>query len=561
MFRLDRYVRIFKIQAKLVEYGLDDFLLSTGWLRGFSFLFRLIPKSKRKRGKKVELGESIRLVLQDLGPFFIKLGQILSTRRDVIPDDIAFELGKLQDSVPPFSGIVAKNIIENSLGKKLPEVFSSFDMQPIASASIAQVHVAELTTGEEVVVKVVRPDIKPVIEKDVDLMFFLARVLEKYWPPAKSLKPTLIVEELEKTIIDELDMLREAANASQLARNCSDLTNLIVPKVYWAYTNDSVLVAERIKGITITDIDALKATGVDPSELAIQAIEILFTQVFRDHFFHADMHPGNIFVVPDSNKKLSKIALVDFGIMGSLNEFDQRYLAENCAAFFERDYRRVAELHVESGWVPEATRVDEFEFAIRSVCEPILDRPASEISIGNVLLRLFQTAQRFDMEVLPQMLLLQKTLVSIEGIGRQLDPSLDLWTAAQPAVNEFMSKRISFLEVLRNTGSEIPSWLGRIPNLPNQTLDLIDRLRAGRLALRTQDPELRNIKEAVVALKKTMLLTMSGFCLILISFLFASSEMMFIDKSIQPFLVTIFAVGGIAIILRGLFGSKEKTYV
>ncbi|MDC3067229.1 2-polyprenylphenol 6-hydroxylase [Pseudomonadota bacterium] len=558
MFRLDRYLRIFKIQAKLVEHGLDDYLLSTGWLKGFSFIFRLFPRTKKKGEKKIELGESIRLVLQDLGPFFIKLGQILSTRRDVIPDDIAFELGKLQDSVPPFSGIVAKNIIENSLGKKLSEVFSSFDMQPIASASIAQVHVAVLTTGEEVVVKVVRPDIKPVIEKDVDLMFLLARLLEKYWPPAKSLKPTLIVEELEKTIIDELDMLREAANASQLARNCSDLTNLIVPKIYWGHTNDSVLVAERIKGITITDIDALKVAGVDPSELAIQAIEILFTQIFRDHFFHADMHPGNIFVVPSNNKKSDKIALVDFGIMGSLNEFDQRYLAENCAAFFERDYRRVAELHVESGWVPEATRVDEFEFAIRSVCEPILDRPASEISIGNVLLRLFQTAQRFDMEVLPQMLLLQKTLVSVEGIGRQLDPSLDLWTAAQPAVNEFMSKRISFLEVIRNAGSEIPSWLGRIPNLPNQTLDLIDRLRAGRLALRTQDPELRNIKEAVIALKKTMLFTMSGFCLILISFLFANADMMFIDESIQPFLVTVFAASGIATILRGLLGSKEK---
>ena len=558
MFRLDRYLRIFKIQAKLVEYNLDDFLISTGWLKGLTFMFRLFPKTKRKKGKENALGERIRLVLEDLGPFFVKLGQILSTRRDVIPDDIAIELGKLQDSVPPFSGITAKKIIENSLGKKLPEVFDTFDMQPIASASIAQVHVAKLRTGEEVVVKVVRPDLKPVIERDVDLMYLIARLLEKYWPPAKSLRPTLIVRELEKTILDELDMLREAANASQLARNCSDLANLVVPKIYWGYTNDSVLVAERIKGITITDIDMLEAAGIVPSDLAIQAIEILFTQVFRDHFFHADMHPGNIFVVPGNTKNSNKIALVDFGIMGSLNEFDQRYLAENCAAFFERDYRRVAELHVESGWVPEATRVDEFEFAIRSVCEPILDRPASEISIGNVLLRLFQTAQRFDMEVLPQMLLLQKTLVSVEGIGRQLDPKLDLWTAAQPAVNEFISKRISVLEVIRNARSELPSWLGRIPNLPNQTLELIDRLRSGRLALRTQDPELKNIKEAVNALKKTMLFMMSGFCLILTSFLFASSEMKFIGESIQTLFATLFAVGGVAIILRGLLSSTEK---
>ena len=501
MFGFDKYARIIKIQAKLVEHGLDEILLTNSWMRIVLFLFRLHPSTRKKTDKEFQVGESVRLVLEDLGPFFIKLGQILSTRRDVIPDHIAFELGKLQDSVPPFSGNVAKNIIEESFGKKLNEVFDSFDMKPIASASIAQVHIARLVTGEEVVVKVVRPDIRPVIEKDVDLMYFLARIMEKYWPPAKSLRPTLIVEELEKTIIDELDMLREAANAAQLARNCSDQSNLIIPRVFWRFTNDSVLVAERIKGITITDITRLEKAGISPSKLAIEAIEILFTQVFRDHFFHADMHPGNIFVVPGQNNEKDKIALVDFGIMGSLNEFDQRYLAENCAAFFERDYRRVAELHVESGWVPESTRVDEFEFAIRSVCEPILDRPASEISIGNVLLRLFQTAQRFDMEVLPQMLLLQKTLVSVEGIGRQLDPNLDLWTAAQPSVNEFMSKRISVLEILKNAGSEIPSWIGRLPNIPSQTFDLLDKLRMGRLILRTQDPELRNIKDAVNKLK------------------------------------------------------------
>ena len=481
MFGFDKYARTIKIQAKLVEHGLDEILFTKRWMRIVLFLFRLHPRKRKKTDKEFQVGKSVRLVLEDLGPFFIKLGQILSTRRDVIPDHIAFELGKLQDSVPPFSGNVAKNIIEESFGKKLNEVFDSFDLKPIASASIAQVHIAQLVTGEEVVVKVVRPDIRPVIEKDVDLMYFLARILEKYWPPAKSLRPTLIVEELEKTIIDELDMLREAANAAQLARNCSDQSNLIIPRIYWRFTNDSVLVAERIKGITITDTARLEKAGISPSKLATEAIEILFTQVFRDHFFHADMHPGNIFVVPGKNNEKDKIALVDFGIMGSLNEFDQRYLAENCAAFFERDYRRVAELHVESGWVPESTRVDEFEFAIRSVCEPILDRPASEISIGNVLLRLFQTAQRFDMEVLPQMLLLQKTLVSVEGIGRQLDPNLDLWTAAQPSVSEFMSKRISVLEILKNAGSEIPSWIGRLPNIPSQTFDLLDKLRMGRL--------------------------------------------------------------------------------
>ena len=285
MFRLDRYLRIFKIQAKLVEYNLDDFLISTGWLKGLTFMFRLFPKTRRKKVKKNALGERIRLVLEDLGPFFVKLGQILSTRRDVIPDDIAIELGKLQDSVPPFSGITAKKIIENSLGKKLPEVFDAFDMQPIASASIAQVHVAKLRTGEEVVVKVVRPDLKPVIERDVDLMYLIARLMEKYWPPAKSLRPTLIVRELEKTILDELDMLREAANASQLARNCSDLANLVVPKIYWGYTNDSVLVSERIKGITITDTDMLEAAGIEPSDLAIQAIEILSHKFLETTFF------------------------------------------------------------------------------------------------------------------------------------------------------------------------------------------------------------------------------------------------------------------------------------
>ncbi len=558
MFGFDKYARIIKIQAKLVEHGLDEILLTNSWMRIVLFLFRLHPSTRKKTDKEFQVGESVRLVLEDLGPFFIKLGQILSTRRDVIPDHIAFELGKLQDSVPPFSGNVAKNIIEESFGKKLNEVFDSFDMKPIASASIAQVHIARLVTGEEVVVKVVRPDIRPVIEKDVDLMYFLARIMEKYWPPAKSLRPTLIVEELEKTIIDELDMLREAANAAQLARNCSDQSNLIIPRVFWRFTNDSVLVAERIKGITITDITRLEKAGISPSKLAIEAIEILFTQVFRDHFFHADMHPGNIFVVPGQNNEKDKIALVDFGIMGSLNEFDQRYLAENCAAFFERDYRRVAELHVESGWVPESTRVDEFEFAIRSVCEPILDRPASEISIGNVLLRLFQTAQRFDMEVLPQMLLLQKTLVSVEGIGRQLDPNLDLWTAAQPSVNEFMSKRISVLEILKNAGSEIPSWIGRLPNIPSQTFDLLDKLRMGRLILRTQDPELRNIKDAVNKLKRTLLLTITGFCLILLSLILSSLEIDFLASTAQPFLMMIFAVGGVIVLLRGLFGSDDN---
>ena len=558
MFGFDKYARIIKIQAKLVEHGLDEILLTKSWMRIVLFLFRLHPSTRKKTDKEFQVGESVRLVLEDLGPFFIKLGQILSTRRDVIPDHIAFELGKLQDSVPPFSGNVAKKIIEESFGKKLNEVFDSFDMKPIASASIAQVHIARLVTGEEVVVKVVRPDIRPVIEKDVDLMYFLARIMEKYWPPAKSLRPTLIVEELEKTIIDELDMLREAANAAQLARNCSDQSNLIIPRVFWRFTNDSVLVAERIKGITITDITRLEKAGISPSKLAIEAIEILFTQVFRDHFFHADMHPGNIFVVPGQNNEKDKIALVDFGIMGSLNEFDQRYLAENCAAFFERDYRRVAELHVESGWVPESTRVDEFEFAIRSVCEPILDRPASEISIGNVLLRLFQTAQRFDMEVLPQMLLLQKTLVSVEGIGRQLDPNLDLWTAAQPSVNEFMSKRISVLEILKNAGSEIPSWIGRLPNIPSQTFDLLDKLRMGRLILRTQDPELRNIKDAVNKLKRTLLLTITGFCLILLSLILSSLEIDFLASTAQPFLMMIFAVGGVIVLLRGLFGSDDN---
>ena len=558
MFGFDKYARIIKIQVKLVEHGLDEILLTKSWMRIVLFLFRLHPSTRKKTDKEFQVGESVRLVLEDLGPFFIKLGQILSTRRDVIPDHIAFELGKLQDSVPPFSGNVAKNIIEESFGKKLNEVFDSFDMKPIASASIAQVHIARLVTGEEVVVKVVRPDIRPVIEKDVDLMYFLALIMEKYWPPAKSLRPTLIVEELEKTIIDELDMLREAANAAQLARNCSDQSNLIIPRVFWRFTNDSVLVAERIKGITITDITRLEKAGISPSKLAIEAIEILFTQVFRDHFFHADMHPGNIFVVPGQNNEKDKIALVDFGIMGSLNEFDQRYLAENCAAFFERDYRRVAELHVESGWVPESTRVDEFEFAIRSVCEPILDRPASEISIGNVLLRLFQTAQRFDMEVLPQMLLLQKTLVSVEGIGRQLDPNLDLWTAAQPSVNEFMSKRISVLEILKNAGSEIPSWIGRLPNIPSQTFDLLDKLRMGRLILRTQDPELRNIKDAVNKLKRTLLLTITGFCLILLSLILSSLEIDFLASTAQPFLMMIFAVGGVIVLLRGLFGSDDN---
>ncbi|UCE90641.1 MAG: ubiquinone biosynthesis regulatory protein kinase UbiB, partial [Pseudomonadota bacterium] len=416
MRRIGDLFRLMRISQVLMRHGLDDIILATHLFRPLRFLRLLLPwnwlpKPRRSRG------ERIRRTLEDLGPIYVKFGQILSTRRDLLPDDIAVELAKLQDQVPPFPDDVSRRIVEAAYGKPLSEVFADFEETPFASASIAQVHGATLHDGTDVVVKVLRPNILPVIRRDLALLYTIAGNIERYWAEGRRLRPSEVVAEFEKTIIDELDLLREAANASQLRRNFSDFNLLYIPEIFWDYTRSNVMVMERIHGIPISNVPALREAGIDMQQLAEHGVEIFFTQVFRDSFFHADMHPGNIFVSPEG-----RYIAVDFGIMGTLNPSDQRYLAENFLAFFNRDYHRVAQLHIESGWVSKDTRVDEFEAAIRTVCEPVFDKPISEISFGHFLLRLFQTARRFNMEVQPQLVLLQKTLLNIEGLGRQLYP-------------------------------------------------------------------------------------------------------------------------------------------
>ena len=494
--RAGHLLRVLFIQRTLVRHGFDEILFTVPVLRPLSYLRYVLPWNwfGRQYGPR---GPRLRAVLEELGPLFVKFGQLLSTRRDLLPDDIADELTRLQDRVPPFPGAQARQIVERAYGRPVTEVFAAFDETPLASASIAQVHAARLHDGREVVVKVVRPGIRQTIERDIGLMRFLADAAESYLSHSRLLKPSKVVNEFEKTILDELDMLREAANASQLRRNFSASPQLYVPEVHWGLTRPGVLVLERIDGIPIANVGALQEAGVDLHLLAANGVELFFTQVFRDHFFHADLHPGNLFVRPGEDGSAPLFVVVDFGIMGSLSEFDQRYLAENFHAFLNRDYRRVAELHVESGWVPRETRVDDFEFAIRTVCEPIFDRPVSEISVGQLLLRLFQTARRFNMEILPQLLLLQKTLVNVEGIGRQLDPELDLWRTARPALERWMKDRVGFGSLLRASKESVPRWMNRLPELPGLAFDVLERLKQGRLEVSTHDQMLHEIRREI----------------------------------------------------------------
>jgi ubiquinone biosynthesis protein len=422
----------------------------------------------------------------------VKFGQILSTRQDLLPDDIAQELAHLQDDVPPFPGSIAKAQIEAAYGKPIEQVFLSFDETPLASASIAQVHAAQLMDGTEVVIKVLRPNVRLYITRDVKLLHTLAWMAERYWKHGRRLRPREVVAEFEKTLYDELDLLREAANASQLRRNFGDSGLLYVPEIQWPYCRPEVMVMERIHGIQISDTAALRAHNIDLKKLSERGVEIFFTQVFQHNFFHADMHPGNIFVGTDG-----RYMAVDFGIMGTLNPVDQRYLAENFLAFFRRDYRRVAELHVESEWVPEGTRVDEFESAIRTVCEPIFQKPLKEISFGNVLLRLFQTARRFNMVIQPQLVLLQKTLLNIEGLGRQLYPDLDLWQTAKPFLERTMSEQLGARSLLRNIRQHLPEWNDHLPELPALASHYLEQATSGKLKMEWTSSEIQKLRREV----------------------------------------------------------------
>jgi ubiquinone biosynthesis protein len=467
--------RIFVILWVVSRYRLDKFIPRKPLPLSVRILFIFAPWHVFPV-PKLSKGERLRLSLEALGPIFIKFGQILSTRRDLLPDEIADELKKLQDKVPPFNGADAQAIIEQALGKKIGDLFAEFEQSPLASASIAQVHSATMHDGRKVVVKVIRPGIEKTISQDIALLLILASLLEKYWEDGRRLHPLQIVEDYERTIYDELDLQREAANASQLRRNFLNSSLIYIPEIYWDYTHKKVLVMERIQGIPVADIDALKAANVNLKYLAETGVEIFFTQVFRDSFFHADMHPGNIFVDTTTPDKAKYIA-IDFGIVGTLTPEDQNYLARNLLAFFKRDYKQVAELHISSGWVPEDTRVDEFESAIRTVCEPIFERPLKDISFGQFLLRLFQTARRFNMEVQPQLVLLQKTLLNIEGLGRQLYPDLDLWNTAKPYLENWMKERIAPPGVFKNIKQHLPDWLEQSPEVPRLLFDAMTQIK------------------------------------------------------------------------------------
>ena len=483
--------RLAHINFVLVRHGLDEIILATHLFRPFRILYYIAPWNwvPRKRGPR---GVRIRKALEELGPIYVKFGQILSTRQDLLPDDIAEELERLQDRVPAFPGSQARELIETAYEKPIDSVFRNFQEAPLAAASVAQVHTAELLDGTEVVIKVLRPKIRQHITRDIKLLHTIARLAERYWKPGRRLHPCEVVAEFEKNLYDELDLLREAANASQLRRNFSDTNVLYVPEVYWPHCRQNIMVMERIHGIQISDIDALRANDIDLKTLSERGVEIFFTQVFRHNFFHADMHPGNLFVGHDG-----RYMAVDFGIMGTLNPVDQRYLAENFMAFFNRDYRRVAELHVESEWVPSGTRVDEFESAIRTVCEPIFEKPLKEISFGNVLLRLFQTARRFNMEVQPQLVLLQKTLLNIEGLGRRLYPDLDLWKTAKPFLERTMKEQLGPRSLLRNMKQSVPAWSNTLPEMPILVHRLLEQATSGKLQLEWKSVELRRLRHEV----------------------------------------------------------------
>jgi len=490
--RLKDAFRIFHISWVLLRHGLDEVILEAHLFRGIRFFRFLSPFYWIAIGRRPSYGERIRLSLEDLGPIFIKFGQMVSTRRDLLPDDIADELAKLQDNVPPFSSTIAINQIEQAFEQPISELFLNFDETPLAAASIAQVHAATLLNGKEVVVKILRPKIEKIIQRDVNLLTTIAKLAQRFSKDGKRLRPVEVADEFRKTIFDELDLMREAANASELRRNFINSEQLYVPEIHWDYCRQNVMVIERIHGTNVSNIKALIDQRISLKMLGERGVEIFFTQVFRDNFFHADMHPGNIFVSPEG-----QYISVDFGIMGTLTTEDQRYLAENLLAFFNRDYRRVAELHIESEWVPKTTRVDEFESAIRTISEPIFDKPLAEISFGHFLLRLFQVARRFDMEVQPQLVLLQKTLLNIEGLGRQLYPELDLWTTAKPFIESWIKEQVGPKAFVHRMKQNLPLLSEQLPEIPHLAYRVLKDASEGNLEINWKSKELEQLRKDV----------------------------------------------------------------
>ncbi|PXW93506.1 2-octaprenylphenol hydroxylase [Sphaerotilus hippei] len=504
-------LRLALIAWVCLRNGLDQMVLQQLRYPGLMTLARVLVLGRRLDAPR---GVRLRLTFERLGPIFVKFGQVLSTRRDLIPPDIADELARLQDRVPPFPSEQAHALIERALGRPIHEVFRQFDADPVASASIAQVHFGQLHDGREVAVKVLRPGVLDIIDADLGLLRSAARWVERLSGDGRRLRPREVVAEFDKYLHDELDLVREAANATQLRRNMDGLGLVMIPEMIWELSTAEVLVMERMVGMPISQVDRLREAGVDIPKLARDGVTIFFTQVFRDGFFHADMHPGNI-MVSTAPQTFQRYIALDFGIVGTLDERDKDYLAQNFLAFFQRDYRRVAELHVESGWVPASTRIDELEGAVRAVCEPHFDRPLKDISLGQVLLRLFQTSRRFNVEIQPQLVLLQKTLLNVEGLGRQLDPELDLWSTAQPFLERWMNEQVGWRALVHQLKSEAPRYARLLPALPRL---LHDALQAQAGAPAQQAGPSRELMQAVLVeqrrtnrLLQALLLMFFGF--------------------------------------------------
>lgn len=490
MKSIRQLLRLLQINHILAKNGLDQVILSLHLFASFRFIIYLNPWNWFRR-VQLTPGEAIRKSLEELGPIFIKFGQALSTRPDIVPPDIAKELCKLQDRVPAFDSEIALAIVEAAYGCSAFDTFQAFDQQPLASASMAQVHAATLKSGEDVVVKILRPNMRRIIEKDISILYTIANFADKYWSQGRRFKPKALVREFEHSLFDELHLEREAANGGQLRRNFNNSPLLYIPQIYWDYVRDNILVMERIYGIPVTDVATMQAHGINIKKLAERGLEIFFTQVFRDCFFHADMHPGNIFVSMAQPPDEPQYICVDFGIVGTLNDSDKRYLAENLMAFFNRDYRRVAQLHIESSWIPRDTRLEDFESAIRTVCEPIFEKPFKDISFALIVLKLLQVARRFKMEVQPQLVLLQKTLFAVEGLGRQLYPELDLWLTAKPFLEKWISEQLGPKALIRHLRENIPFLVEQLPYMPhlfNEVLVLIKEQKLSEIEKATMPP-------------------------------------------------------------------------
>lgn len=477
MTPLRQLPRMLRIAATLVRYQLDDLVQDAHLFRPLRWLRPVLPKP-RADVAKLPRGARLRLALIELGPIFVKFGQILSTRRDLLPPDVADELSLLQDQVPPFPGSQARAAIESALGAPIATLYTSFDEVPLASASIAQVHAAQLPDGQDVVVKVLRPNIHARIASDIDLLRALGEVAQRWHPAADKIRPREIVAEIEMTLRNELDLQREGANASVLRRNFASGDDVVVPAVHWSHSKDTVLTMDRVYGVAVDDLAALDAAGIDRIALAEKGIRLFYTQVFRDNFFHADAHPGNIWV--DVQRKTNpRFIALDFGIMGSLSERDQYLLAQNFMALFDRDYKRIAELHLEAGWMPVHVRVDELEAAVRTVCEPYFTRPLSEISIAEVVIKLFSVARQYELTLQPQLILLQKTLLNIEGIGRLLHPQIDIWATAKPVLADILKKRYGLRRTLRDLRARLPQWIAAAPEMPELIHTYFKKVAAG----------------------------------------------------------------------------------